>query len=529
MRPSRSVLSDRPLGVKIGAALALMAIAALVTGLVSLSKITELRDGQAHLYGQNVQPIVILGDIQRSFQGDRARIIQYGIADDETRATLRSELVERRAEIDTLIKAYTPFAIGEADWTAFISGLDTFYSVSQGELFSTADSGDSYAFAVMFQETIRPLITAFVEPFNAETKTQEEQAAARAGDGETAASGALRTIVLTLSIGIAASAFLGTWVTRSILRDLRSVRDATERLAAGDLSSTTGVETSDEVGQMAKSLDVAIVDLRSLVESVAGSADAVAAASEELSASSQQIASSAEETSVQSGVVASAADEVSRNVATVSHGADEMGSAIREISRSANDAARVAAQAVTTAAETTDQVSRLGVSSREIGDVVKVITSIAEQTNLLALNATIEAARAGEAGKGFAVVASEVKELAQETARATEDIARRVETIQADTTGAVTAIGSISGIIASINEFQLAIASAVEEQTATTAEMSRSVAEAANGTGQIAGNITSVADAAASTTQAVSQTQQAISELASMAATLRSQVGRFSY
>src|SRR5690606_39234231 len=185
--------------------------------------------------------------------------------------------------------------------------------------------------------------------------------------------------------------------------------------------------------------------------------------------------STSEETAAQSTVAAAAADEVSRNVLTVSSGAEQMGAAINEISQSANDAATVAARGVDKAAETTQRVERLGDSSLEIGAVIKVITAIAEQTNLLALNATIEAARAGEAGKGFAVVASEVKELAQETARATEDIARKVEAIQTDTTGAVSAIDEISQIVASINDFQLTIASAVEEQTATTNEMSRSV------------------------------------------------------
>jgi len=161
--------------------------------------------------------------------------------------------------------------------------------------------------------------------------------------------------------------------------------------------------------------------------------------------------------------------------------------------------------------------------------VVKTISQIAAQTNLLALNATIEAARAGEAGKGFAVVASEVKDLAQETARATEEITRRVDAIQADTTGAVAAIGEISKIIASINDYQLTIASAVEEQTATTNEMSRSVTEAATGSGEIAANITGVATGAANSSEVLVQMGSSVDELAKMSADLRQRVAAFTY
>ena len=184
--------------------------------------------------------------------------------------------------------------------------------------------------------------------------------------------------------------------------------------------------------------------MESILKRVGESSSAMAAAAEELSAVSTIMSSNAEETSVQSGVVSAASAEVSRNTQTVATGIDEMGVSIREIAKNATDAARVATSAVKVAEATNATIAKLGESSLEIGNVIKVITSIAQQTNLLALNATIEAARAGEAGKGFAVVANEVKELAKETAKATEDISLKIEAIQSDTKSAVDAIDQIS-------------------------------------------------------------------------------------
>jgi methyl-accepting chemotaxis protein len=261
--------------------------------------------------------------------------------------------------------------------------------------------------------------------------------------------------------------------------------------------------------------------MANLMKLINENAATLGSSAEELTAVSTQMAANAEETSAQANVVSAASEQVSKNVQVVTTGVEEMNSAIREIAKNATEAAHVAQQAVSTANAANTSISKLGESSIEIGNVIKVITSIAEQTNLLALNATIEAARAGEAGKGFAVVANEVKELAKDTARATEDISRKIETIQADTNGAVESIQQISQVIAQINDISTTIAGAVEEQTATANEMGRNVNEAAKGTAEIAQNITAVAQAAQNTTQGASNSQQAASELARMASDLQ--------
>ena len=268
-------------------------------------------------------------------------------------------------------------------------------------------------------------------------------------------------------------------------------------------------------------------NLHSILKRVADNSTSVAAASEELSAVSAQMNSNAEETSAQAVVVSAAAEQVSKNSQTVAMGIEEMSASIKEIAGNATDAARVATSAVTIVENTNATIGKLGESSAQIGKVIKVITSIAQQTNLLALNATIEAARAGEAGKGFAVVANEVKELAKETAKATEDISQKIDAIQADSKGAVDAIGQITAVINQINDISSSIASAVEEQTATANEISRNVAESSRGTSEIAHNITSVAQAAQSTTEGARSSQRAAVELARMATELQQIVSEF--
>jgi methyl-accepting chemotaxis protein len=303
--------------------------------------------------------------------------------------------------------------------------------------------------------------------------------------------------------------------------ELSSERLSTLRRVGGLVSSALDrLEKARKEKELAEKLHQAF-------SHVAEKANTLASASEELTSVGQQMGSSAAETSTQAGVVSAAAEQVSSNVRSVATSAEEMSASIGEIAKNASEAAKIATAAVRVARETNETVNKLGESSIEIGKVIKVITSIAQQTNLLALNATIEAARAGEAGKGFAVVANEVKELAKQTAAATEEISQKIEAIQMDTRGVVKAITEIGTIINQINDIQNTTASAVEEQTATTNEIARNASEAANGGVEISRNINSVSQAAAQTANGATDMLDSAKELAKLAAELNHVVAQF--
>jgi len=323
------------------------------------------------------------------------------------------------------------------------------------------------------------------------------------------------------------------WFARSVIGRatlaVAGLRRSLEAMAKGDLTVPVQAVSRDEIGAMALSLTKTQESLRSMLVSVADTAESVRTAAAKLVASNLEVKEASTESSARALRIAAATEEASNSIRDMASGAEELSVSIRQIAHNANEAATVAGQGVTFANSTAATVSELGRSSKQIGDFVKVITSIAEQTNLLALNATIEAARAGEAGRGFAVVAAEVKELAREAARTAEEIAALIETNQAQTTSAVTAISEISAIITTINDHQNTVASAMEEQDATTNEISRSVGQAATSSDDIAKNMAVVASAVSQSAELMDRAIASISELTRMASELHDRGAVFTY
>ncbi|MEI9985805.1 MAG: cache domain-containing protein [Aliidongia sp.] len=350
--------------------------------------------------------------------------------------------------------------------------------------------------------------------------------------------------------------FIAWPIARSIVQPLRAMTATMVRLATGDTQVAIPAGRRDEIGDMARAVEVfrdSMIDaarLRADQEAqkrqaeadkqlalnkmadefesgVLAALDTLASAAGKMRTTAESMSSTAEETSRQATTVAAASEQASANVQTVAAATEELTSSIAEIGRQVVDSAGIAGRAVDEATRTDATVQGLSAAAEKIGAVVKLISDIASQTNLLALNATIEAARAGEAGKGFAVVASEVKSLANQTARATEEISAQVAAMQGATGDTMQAIQSISGIIGTISEITTTIASAVEQQGAATQEIARNVQEAARGTGEVSVNIVGVNQAASETGAAASMVLSSAEELGRQADTLRGNVDKF--
>jgi len=511
-------------------AILVVALTTLAVGVIGTQRMSVLADSAERVYTEGTVPLRELKQLQSAWweheaYSARSSIVSAGPevnAGDRAKATAAQKVLEEQgAKVSRL-----SLAPGVADKFAAYYDSATRYAQIQTALQADFAANDMVAAAAKIGQMQKLEGVAVVQLHDA--VDAEAQLASRTASDAHDAYVTARTVTYTIiGLGLTVALALALLIARSVTAPVQKIRDVLDRVAGGDLRVRAGTIGGAELQQVGTSLDRTLDSLGDVLQLVNASAARLAGASDSLSGAADAIADNARTAAGQADVVVASAGEVAASVDTVATGSSQMESAIREIAQNATAAARVAGQAVSVAENTTRTVGKLGDSSQEIATVVKLINGIAEQTNLLALNATIEAARAGEAGKGFAVVASEVKELAQETAKATEDISQRVEAIQADTAGAVEAIGQITSVIAEINDFQATIAAAVEEQTATTNEMHRNVAEAANGTREISAAIGGLASGTQQTGARVADAQAAAAELARMSAELQQAVTRY--
>jgi methyl-accepting chemotaxis protein len=366
-----------------------------------------------------------------------------------------------------------------------------------------------------------------------------------------------KKLLIAASLVLLIAILVALLIGRSISNPIRTLTKSMQKLASGDTSGNTGMmERGDEIGEMAKTVRVfqdnakqveklkaeqaemerrAVEDKKRAMakmaddfeQSVGQIVNVVASAATELQSNAKHLSEMAEQTSRQSATVAAATEEASTSVQTVASATEELSASIGEINRQVVESSNIAMNAVEEVKKTNSTVSTLAEAATQIGDVVKLIQDIAEQTNLLALNATIEAARAGEAGKGFAVVASEVKNLATQTARATEEISKKIVTVQSVSTEAANAIRGIGVTIEKISEITGTIASAIHEQTAATKEISNNVQQASAGTSEVSSSIVSVTQTAKESGGAAEEVLQASNELSKQSERLRAEVGSF--
>ncbi|WP_372050744.1 methyl-accepting chemotaxis protein [Tistrella mobilis] len=546
-------LSRLSIGTRLVVAFTLLTAVVVASGVFGLLQLSAMNDRTAELRQEHVPSLVVLGEINDGLLRHRIMAANLILEDEPTKiARYRGELDRLAEAAGKAIGAYAPLVSGEADRKAF-EGLKTAWSAYQGvstRLVDAATAGDRRGARTLFEEDARQAREVLTQRM-AELRQATVDDAEAAGEASIATYAAARGMVIAAIVIGAVIAIAATLLMiRSVSTPVRRMTAAMRRLAERDTGVVVpGAERGDEIGEMAKAVETfrdgmiradrlaaeqeearAAAEVqrqrreeltKDFVDQVAGIVTTLSSATEQVRGSAGELSRTAEAQTGRSTTVAAAAEQATANVQTVATASEELAASIREVGARTAETADVTRSAVTQAEATDMTVQELSTNAQKIGDVVLLIQQIAAQTNLLALNATIEAARAGEAGKGFAVVASEVKNLATQTARATEEIQVQINAMTGATGRTVEAIRSISGTIGKVGALTTAVASAVEEQVAATAEIARNTQQASSGTSDVLQSITGIAEAAGHTGQAAEEMNAASGALAERTRELR--------
>ncbi|PWJ55687.1 methyl-accepting chemotaxis protein [Quadrisphaera granulorum] len=521
--------ADLRVAHKLAAGFATVCLLLLVVSGVGVFRLQKAQETTEYLAGSGIASVSAAKQTALAFRAIRLDGLAVALAVDE--ASTQKALQDLQAEEKALDQAWTEYlgtdpASSKAEQEAYTTAAARFIAAWE-KAKPLAINSDLDDFMQARADTMIPAAADTEAALTTLVETETSAALAIAEEGRSAYRAALALLIGISALAVVLAVVIGVMVSRSITSPLSKVVGIMKSVAQGRLDRRVGLQRKDEIGQLAGSTDESLDALSAAMREITTEAQALAASSATLSSVSAQMASGVQDAASQTQVVAAASEEVTVSIATVAAAGEEMTAAIAQIASATSEASQMATSAVGAAGSAGQAIERLGVSSREIGDVVKLITSIAEQTNLLALNATIEAARAGELGKGFAVVAGEVKELARQTAQATDEIVGKVSATQNDAAAAAAAVTQISDVIARIDEVQATIAAAVEEQSATTSEMVRNVTEVATGSAQISENVSDIAAGTEQNRESAGHTATTAGDLASAASRLQELTGRF--